>query len=187
MLTAELKVNGKVIGTFEARRTLYATSATGLPIYNCTAWVDNPRAAGKLGRTRIVEDHNPATDDAWDLVRKALSWKVDADLATAIRGRDKALAEIDRLRSQLSSGPCLHLHGNDPYTPIEALFLRQWERTEAQRDAALDAIDRVRKLAEEMAAATPGEDLITDGCLPADIEQISGQAILRALDGEAQG
>ncbi|AKJ72652.1 hypothetical protein PP301_gp070 [Gordonia phage GMA2] len=81
MLSAELKLNNRVIGTFEARRLPY-TDASGLPTYSCHTKVEAPEGRGTLiGASRVVEGHDPTRDDAWKLVHKALSWQADAVLA----------------------------------------------------------------------------------------------------------
>ncbi|QRY62725.1 hypothetical protein JVX90_00160 [Gordonia sp. PDNC005] len=101
MLTAELKLNGKVIGAIEIRRT-YITGANGLPGYNAHTRVDNPRGAGILLHDHLVEDHDPDRDDAWELVRKALSWKADAERADLEHQRDELRAEVARLQREVS-------------------------------------------------------------------------------------
>lgn len=151
-------------------------------------------------RNRLVADGRP--DDltrAREIIRCAALLhlgKPDADFITAAPQLVADLAaEVEQLRvwkrealtvtaGLQDLGKALGVPLGHRITGLVATKLAQ--ELVAERDLLRATIARVRELAEEMAAAVPGEDPITDGCLPADVEQSNGQAILRALDGEAQ-
>lgn len=161
MLTAELKVNGKVIGTFEARRIAYGVAGR-LPTYSCTAIADAP-TGGSVIAHHYVDSHDPDRDDGWQLVHKALSWKSDADLAAALRERDEARAEVEKLRTLLN------------VTEVES---------DEYRDALNDYAAKVDRVRSEVLGSLEAQ---AQGSETAQVQAMSVVRYLRhALDGEAE-